>query len=139
MFCQIVNWSPQMAKEKTKQKLLLKPLPDPPKHRSDPKYKPEKAPAPRADYKSCPFCLMELPEVTRRVKEEIWLPVKGKNIERLHITYSWPRRALKCACGARRVTKGCPACKHNTWFQKSTGIYKHAPCYGCGFVGVKKQ
>ena len=128
-----------MATPKNKKDLLLKPIPDPPKHHPDSKYKPKK---PKVNWESklygCPFCGIELPKVTNKIPVEMWVKTKNPAVSRLMKYFEFPKRAKKCrSCGARVLRKACPACKGNIWFDKKTGIYKHGRHNGCGFVGTK--
>lgn len=131
-----------MGKEKNKKTLLAKPIIDEVgKRLPDKDYKPDKPKVDwRARFYACTFCGIELPEVTKRERHESWWPLKGNpKISKLLVSWSWPIRALKCLnCGARQLRKGCPACKHDIWFNKETKIYKHDR-NGCGFSGKKLE
>ena len=72
----------------------------------------------------CPFCSVELP--------------LKQNVDKTQVM-SWLRdREDHCICGAYQVLL-CPSCKHSTWFNPATEIYKHGSLMGCGFEGKKRQ
>ena len=105
------------------------------KRRASKKYKEKKVQKP---YHVCPFCQVELLEVLTS-KEADAIFKKGNYVTRWWLS---GMRARKCKnCGARNLTKACPCCKRDTWFDKKTKFYKHESrsWSWCGFVGAKKQ
>lgn len=116
--------------------------PEVPKHFSSKKYKPKKE---KKAYHRCPFCEKELPIVvdsatTKKLFTKYYV-VNGRIIGSLFSTRTmWGGLiAQKCrSCGSRKVTKACPCCKRDTWYNKKTEEYKHETRWSfCGFTGKK--
>lgn len=82
----------------------------------------------QSPWETCPFCGKELPVDQKKIDAA---KAAGSRI------YWVNDRVKECVCGAREVNC-CPSCKHKTWHNPDTMVYKH-PYMGCGFEGSRLQ
>ncbi len=82
-------------------------------------------------YKLCPFCKNELLVDVVKIEKE-------RKESKFVVDWMSEYRIKECSnCGSYEVTKKCPACGNDVWFNPITKIYMHQVS-GCGFIGKLK-
>lgn len=122
-------------------KKKYKPQPETPRHwpkaTKKPMQKKDKRPW-EEKYYACPFCGVYLGKIDT-TKHHNYIDSKRQG------GYLVDNVNKKCAnCRAFEMVKACPCCHQTTWFKPedssiTTGEYRHARMFGCGFVGRKKD